>query len=98
MEDRAEWRRTTRCIAKARFSAQRAVTETHLPVGATDKRTSARRSGAQALGASPSWLQQLPSDPSVRVEGGSANNYDYYSGDPVNGNDLARAEAAQVEG
>lgn len=33
-------------------------------------------------------LRQLASDPSVPVEGGSANDYDYCSADPVNCNDL----------
>jgi hypothetical protein len=33
-------------------------------------------------------LRQLASDPSVPVEGGSANDYDYCFGDPVNCNDL----------
>ena len=34
-------------------------------------------------------LRQLASDPSVPVEGGSANDYDYCSADPVNCNDLS---------
>ena len=33
-------------------------------------------------------LRQLASDPSVPVEGGSANDYDYCSGDPINCTDL----------
>jgi len=33
-------------------------------------------------------LRQLASDPSVPVEGGSCNDYDYVCGDPVNGRDL----------
>jgi hypothetical protein len=34
-------------------------------------------------------LRQLASDPSVPVEGGSANDYEYTNGDPVNASDLS---------
>ncbi len=34
-------------------------------------------------------LRQVASDPSVPVEGGSANDYDYADGDPINGLDLS---------
>jgi hypothetical protein len=37
----------------------------------------------------PSNYRRLASDPSVPVEGGSANDYDYMGGDPVNNFDLA---------
>src|SRR5215210_1584372 len=57
-------------------------------------RCSAHRVGAPALHRPRSRpvfglpRRQLASDPSVPVEGGSCNDYDYVCGDPVNGLDL----------
>ena len=41
-------------------------------------------------------LRQLASDPSVPVEGGCANDYDYCSGDPVNCTDVSGRERFDV--
>ena len=43
-------------------------------------------------------LRQLASDPSVPVEGGSCNDYDYTCGDPVNGSDLTGLCLSSISG
>lgn len=43
------------------------------------------------------YLRQLASDPSYPIEGGSANDYDYVDGDPVNGRDLAGTNGSSFD-